>query len=134
MDGQRLADSGRIKWRYHAMAQGKGKRVSKASPQESQIIAELARLAEVKNPSEQQRGRVKELRKGLAPIRFVRLATQRVPRAMKAIQSIGKLTGSGYMHTEEQAQKILKLLNAELDAVEAKLTGAGSPGAEAFTL
>lgn len=117
------------------MAQAKRKeRVSSVTPEEASIINRLAALAKIEKKTDGQKDEAKALRAKLAPIRFVRLARQRVPRALKAVEAIGNLTGSGYMHTEEQAQKILGALDAVVERVRSKLTEGGEVEQGGFTL
>lgn len=53
--------------------------------------------------------------------KFVRLATQRVSKALKAIQLIGNLSNrSNYDYTEEDVQKILRALQEEFGACRKK--------------
>lgn len=42
--------------------------------------------------------------------RFVRLAKKRVPRALKAINSVAAFAGNGYDYTDEQRDKIITAL------------------------
>lgn len=47
--------------------------------------------------------------------KFVRLATARVNKAMKAIKVIGNLSNrSNYSYTKEDVEKIFRTLNAEM--------------------
>jgi len=117
-----------------AQAKAKKERASKVTSQETALLSQLEKLAEVKNPTDAQKEQRKSLRRQIAPLRFVRLAQARVPRAVKAIQSVGKLTGAGYMHTSEHAEKIMKLLDAAVESVRGKLQGEGGEQAEIFTL
>lgn len=55
--------------------------------------------------------------------RFVRLAKQRVPKAIKQIANIGKLSGGGYEYTSEQANKIVAALTAAVTEVKEKFAG-----------
>lgn len=116
------------------MAKAKKERVSRVTQEEAELTSQLEKLAAVKNPTDAQKEQRKTLRGKIAPLRFVRLAQQRVPRAVKAIQAIGKLTGSGYVHTEEQAEKILKVIDSAVDAVRNKLKGEAGETESKFTL
>lgn len=50
---------------------------------------------------------------------FKRLAEKRVPKAIVAIRSIGKLaSGVSYEFTDEQAEKICDVLQGELDKIK----------------
>jgi len=118
---------------FMAQAKPRTARVSKVTPQEQGFVTQLEKLTELKNPTDAQKEQRKALRKQIAPLRFVRLAQQRVPRAIKAIHAVGKLTGAGYAHTEENAAKILKGIDAAIESVRAKLTGKETE-AETFTL
>ena len=68
--------------------------------------------------------------------RFQRLATKRTQAALQKIRLISNLTSSSYAYTPEQAAKIIGVLRAAVDAVEAKFNRVrGSQGAEtAFSL
>jgi hypothetical protein len=52
--------------------------------------------------------------------KFVRLAEPRVNRAVKAIESIGKLSGGGYEHTDEEVRQLLKALAEAVSGVAFK--------------
>lgn len=53
--------------------------------------------------------------------KFVRLATKRVSKALKAIQLIGNLSNkSNYDYTDEDVQKIFRALQEELSACRKK--------------
>lgn len=53
--------------------------------------------------------------------KFVELANARVTRAIKDLRLIGNLSNrKNYEYTDEEAKKILKVLEAELDALKAK--------------
>jgi len=66
---------------------------------------------------------MKALRNELAQKKFVRIANNRVPKALKAIAGIGNLSGSQYQSTPEQQKAILDALRAEVSKVETKLAG-----------
>jgi len=53
--------------------------------------------------------------------KFVKLATKRVSKALKAIQLIGNLSNkSNYDYTDDDVQKIFKALHDELNASKKK--------------
>lgn len=52
--------------------------------------------------------------------KFSRLAPKRTDTAVKKIQIIGNLAGSGYRYSEEQAQEIISQLRQAVDEVEGK--------------
>lgn len=54
---------------------------------------------------------------------FRRLGVARVTRAIKAIDSVGKLSGSGYESTPEQRVKIIAALSGAVERVEARFDG-----------
>lgn len=59
--------------------------------------------------------------------KFIRLANKRVPRAIKAIQLVGNLANrSNYDFEDEDVAKILKALNAELNACRKRFELASS--------
>ena len=55
--------------------------------------------------------------------RFLRLATKRMTRAVKAIAMIGNLSGSGYASTELQRKQIADALHASVEKTVTKLNG-----------
>lgn len=55
--------------------------------------------------------------------KFARLANKRVPKALKDIANIGKLSGTGYERTPEQAQKIVTALETAVKVVKDKFAG-----------
>jgi len=50
--------------------------------------------------------------------RFKRLATRRVTNAIKKIELIGNLSGSGYEYTAEEVDKIFSALQQTLDSAK----------------
>ncbi|MCY1242445.1 hypothetical protein D9M68_864530 [compost metagenome] len=53
--------------------------------------------------------------------KFVELANARVARAIKDLRLIGNLANrKNYEYSDEEAKKILKVLEAELDTLKAK--------------
>jgi hypothetical protein len=52
--------------------------------------------------------------------KFKRLATMRVNNALKKIQLIGNLSGSGYKYTPDQVARIIEGLKAAVQEVEDK--------------
>ncbi|MBL7157659.1 MAG: hypothetical protein ISS92_05830 [Candidatus Omnitrophica bacterium] len=54
--------------------------------------------------------------------KFKRLATQRVTNAIKKIELLGNLSGSGYESTPEEVEKIFKALQDTLDGVKEKFS------------
>ena len=54
--------------------------------------------------------------------KFKRLATQRVTNAIKKIELMGNLAGSGYESTPEEVEKIFKALQDTLDGVKEKFS------------
>lgn len=53
--------------------------------------------------------------------KFVRLAEQRIPKAVKMLRNIAKLGGPGYERTEAQAKFISDNLKAEVESLAAAL-------------
>ena len=54
--------------------------------------------------------------------KFKRLATQRVTNAIKKIELIGNLSGSGYESTPEEVEKIVAALQQTIDSVKEKFS------------
>ena len=54
--------------------------------------------------------------------KFKRLATQRVTNAIKKIELIGNLAGSGYESTPEEVEKILTALQKTVEGVREKFS------------
>lgn len=54
--------------------------------------------------------------------KFKRLATQRVPNAIKKIELIGNLAGVGYESTPEEVNKIILALQQAVDGVKEKFS------------
>jgi hypothetical protein len=65
--------------------------------------------------------------------KFRRLATARVPSAIKRINAVAKLSGSGYEYTPEQASKIVTALVQAVNALRQRFEG-GSVQAEEFDI
>lgn len=55
--------------------------------------------------------------------RFVRLAEPRVGKALKAVNAIGKLTGSRYAYTSVQSVKIVDALKHAVNNLEKQFSG-----------
>jgi hypothetical protein len=67
--------------------------------------------------------------------KFVELAEARVNRAIKDMRLIGNLANrSAYEYTEEDAKKIFRVLQKELDSARARFTGDGVGKDSEFTL
>lgn len=67
--------------------------------------------------------------------KFVKLAEQRVPKAIKAIQLVGNLSNkSNYSYTEEDVKKILKALREELDDLKSRFESSKSTDEIVFKL
>ncbi|BBT18432.1 hypothetical protein WP8S17C03_44810 [Metapseudomonas otitidis] len=67
--------------------------------------------------------------------KFVRLAEQRVNRAIKDISLIGNLSNrSAYSFTEDDVKKIFKALQKELDQAKSRFTDAESASGGDFKL
>jgi hypothetical protein len=54
--------------------------------------------------------------------KFKRLATLRVPNAIKKIELIGNLAGSGYESSPEDVEKIISTLQKAVDGVKEKFS------------
>lgn len=66
---------------------------------------------------------------------FVRLAEQRVNRALREIRLIGNLSNrSAYLSTEEDVKKIFRALQKETDAAKSRFGDAESSGETLFKL
>ena len=67
--------------------------------------------------------------------KFVRLAEQRVNRALREIRLIGNLANkSAYTSTEEDVKKIFRVLQKELDAARARFGEGDAGGGNLFRL
>ena len=67
--------------------------------------------------------------------RFVRLANQRVNRALKTIRLIGNLsTRSNYSYTNEDVEKIFRVLNTEIRAARTRFAEGAKDSEDEFTL
>lgn len=116
------------------MAQAKRKeRVSKVSAQEITLMKQIETLVKVEKKTDAQKAQLSNLKTEAGKLRFIRLAVQRVPRAVKAVRGIGNLSGSGYTYTPEQAEKIVNALKAAVEFVADKFSGS-APASESFTL
>lgn len=65
--------------------------------------------------------------------KFKRIATLRVPNAIKKIKLIGNLSASAYRYSDEQIDKITAGLRQAVDEVEAKFKK-GSKKTDSFSL
>lgn len=67
--------------------------------------------------------------------KFVELANKRVNKAMKDLQLIGNLSNrQNYEFTEDQAKKIIKALQNEVDALKQTFLGAIEDSSRQFKL
>ena len=67
--------------------------------------------------------------------KFVELANRRVNKAMKNLQLVGNLANrQNYEYSEEQARKIIKALQNELDTVKQSFLGAVDEAPREFKL
>lgn len=67
--------------------------------------------------------------------KFVELAQNRVRKAMEQLRLIGNLANkSNYDYTEEDARKIVKALQSELDSLKAKFSETRGAANAEFTL
>lgn len=67
--------------------------------------------------------------------KFVKLAEQRVPKAIKAIKLVGNLSNrSNYSYTDEDVRKILKALREELDDLKTRFESSKSAEEVIFKL
>ena len=67
--------------------------------------------------------------------KFVEIASRRVNRVIKEIRLISNLSNrSAYEYTEEDARKIFRALQRELDLMKARFEGSGRGMDNEFTL
>lgn len=67
--------------------------------------------------------------------KFVELANNRVNRTIKDIRLIGNLSNrAAYEYSEEDAKKIIRALQRELDNLRSRFSDSGSSGDSSFTL
>ncbi len=66
--------------------------------------------------------------------KFKRLATTRVRNAIKRIELIGNFASSGYEYTEEEAEKMLGVLQETLDGVKSKFSSKKPSGPPKFEM
>jgi hypothetical protein len=108
-------------------------RESKLSAAEKAIKDKLDTLEKQigdKTPTDAQKETRKTLRAELAPLRFTRVAKQRLTRALKGISGLGALSGAGYESTAEQRGKIVSYLTDAVDNVKVRLEGVKAESAE----
>jgi len=67
--------------------------------------------------------------------KFVELANKRVNAAMKAMRLVANLSNrTNYEYTEEEARRIIRALQKEMDATKAKFGDGGGVGDGEFRL
>jgi ABC-type Fe3+-hydroxamate transport system substrate-binding protein len=67
--------------------------------------------------------------------KFVELATKRVNKALDQIRLVGNLANRvTYEYTEDEAKKILRALQKEVDTVKSKFGDSNGAGEHKFTL
>ena len=68
-------------------------------------------------------------------VKFVELANKRVNRAIKDLQLVGNLANkTNYEYTDEQAKKILRALQQEVDLLKQAFSSTGEPQKSEFRL
>lgn len=106
-----------------AQAKARKEREEKRTAQEIALQKTVDTISKIEKRTEAQTAQLKTARAALAPLRFQRLAVPRVSRAIKAIESVGKLTGAGYKFTPEQADKCIKALQDAVELAASKFQG-----------
>lgn len=67
--------------------------------------------------------------------KFVKLANQRVTKALDQIRLVGNLSNrAAYDFTDEDTKKIVKALQRAVDATKARFSETGSTAEQGFTL
>ncbi|ANK87415.1 MULTISPECIES: hypothetical protein [unclassified Rhizobium] len=67
--------------------------------------------------------------------KFVKLANQRVTRALEQIRLVGNLSNRGaYEFTDEDTKKIIKALQKAVDAAKSRFSDAGNSSDQSFSL
>jgi hypothetical protein len=67
--------------------------------------------------------------------KFTELANKRVNRAIKDLRLIGNLANRGnYQFTEEQAKKIIKILQKEVNSIKRSFKDSGGQNHDIFEL
>lgn len=67
--------------------------------------------------------------------KFVELANKRVNAAIRAIRLVGNLANrSNYEYTEDEAKRIVRAIQKELDVTRAKFGDGGTPSEGEFRL
>lgn len=67
--------------------------------------------------------------------KFVRLANNRVNRAIRELRLIGNLSNrSAYSYTDEDVRKIIKVLQREVDTLKTRFGGTTGSGEAEFSL
>lgn len=105
------------------MARTKGK--DNRGVEEKKAAQELEQLKKRigdKEPTEAQTKELKALNETLKTFKFKRIATQRVTKAVKAIEGIGKLAGPGYVKTQNQIDNIAQILGEAVNDMISKFT------------
>lgn len=93
--------------------------------EEREAVNELEKLVKVigdKEPTDKQKADKSALVETVKALKFKRIGSQRVGKAIKAIEGIGALAGSGYSRTDEQVEKIGNLIGDALNEMLAKFT------------
>ena len=67
--------------------------------------------------------------------KFIELGNKRVNKAIKELRLVANLANrSNYVYTDEQAVKIVKALQKEVDVVKSRFKKGGGDSAEEFSL
>ena len=67
--------------------------------------------------------------------KFVELANKRVTKALREIRLIGNLSNrSAYEYTDQDAKKILRVLQRELDTLRTRFGDGGNSGSVDFNI
>ena len=106
------------------------RKARKAAPEaETKIIAQTVALkSKIEHQkdgkaTDAQTAELKQLRSQLGTLKFKRMGTARITKAVKAIHALGNLAGPAYTKTEAQIEFTIKQLTDAVANVKAKLGG-----------
>lgn len=102
----------------------KNRKKAEVPAEEAKLAAQIKAIADKGDKrTDQDKTHAKELRAKLGALKFVRVGNKRIPRILKAVESLGNFSGSGYSMNEAQKKAVLSALDASVKKVEARFGG-----------
>lgn len=96
-------------------------------------IKAIRNKAKDRDFSDSEKKQLEDLKKQLGGLRFMRLATKRVPVAVAKIKNVAALAGKSYSCTQAQADYIIGAMESAVKEMKSAFSG-GTKSSNAFQL